>query len=105
MAPEQAHRQPLGPATDVFGLGVVLYQLLTGGARPYRLLTAEAAGGRRTAPGQRVLDSSASPAPPSAANHRVTPGLDQVTLRAIDPRPLARFQTVAEFRRALETAA
>jgi serine/threonine protein kinase len=34
LAPEQIHREPLTPATDVYGLGVLLYELL-GGERPF----------------------------------------------------------------------
>ncbi len=41
MAPEQARSQPVGPATDVHGVGILLYEMLTGGQRPYVGLGAE----------------------------------------------------------------
>jgi serine/threonine protein kinase len=41
MAPEQALGLPVGPATDVHGVGILLYEMLTGGQRPYGGLGAE----------------------------------------------------------------
>ncbi len=41
MAPEQALGHPIGPATDVHGVGILLYEMLTGGQRPYVGLGAE----------------------------------------------------------------
>jgi serine/threonine protein kinase len=64
MAPEQTFRREVGYATDVFGLGVVLYQLLTGGELPYPVV-------KRPIPGRgdeprRLLDYDVRPRPPLA---------------------------------------
>ena len=60
-APEQTFRREVGYATDVFGLGVVLYQLLTGGELPCPVV-------KRPIPGRgdeprRLLDYEVWPRP------------------------------------------
>jgi serine/threonine protein kinase len=69
------------PNTDVYGLGVILYELLTD-----RPPIAEATA-------QETLEAvrSREPAPPSSFNPDVTPGLDKVCLRCLRKNPWHRY--------------
>ena len=91
MAPEQADRGEVTYATDVFGLGVVFYQLLTGGRLPYPL--ADKSGRRR--------DYDAAPIGPSEINPAVPASVDAVALKAIEPDAHRRYHTPSAFKRAL----
>ncbi len=99
MAPEQTLRREVGYATDVFGLGVVLYQLLTGGERPYPTVKRPIPG-RGSRP-RRQLDYDDKPPPPSEFNPAVAPSLDAVALHAIHPDISTRFSNPAGFKDAL----
>ena len=92
MAPEQTHGHYVGHATDVFGLGVLFYRLLTGGTLPYRL----AAGGQ--------LDYSCSPASPSEINPAVPALVSSVAMKAIEPDIQMRYGTPLDFKLALVEA-
>jgi serine/threonine-protein kinase len=91
-SPEQIAGGPLGVATDVYSLGVVLYELLCG-ARPYKPRH-DSVGALETA----VLE--ADPVPPSAAandrsRRRALRGdLDTIVLKALQKQPAARYATV-----------
>ena len=91
-SPEQIAGGPLGIATDVYSLGVVLYELLAG-ARPYRLRH-ESIRELETA----VLE--ADPVPPSAAvtdrsrRKALRGDLDTIVLKALQKKPAARYPTV-----------
>ncbi len=77
MAPEQARGEALAPYSDVFALGVVMYELLTG-VHPFgRQVTADARSGEPL----RVI-------PPRVVRANVPTGLDAICMRclAIDPR-------------------
>ena len=80
MAPEQARGEPLTPRSDVFALGVVLYELITG-AHPFgRQVTAD----ERESEQMRVI-------PPRVVRPSVPHGLDQICMRALSHDPRERF--------------
>jgi serine/threonine-protein kinase len=98
-APEQILGQSVSAATDVYALGVMLYELLTG-SRPYR-----PKHDSKLALEEAVLH--ADPIPPSKAvasqNARELRGdLDTVVLKALKKAPIERYATAAEFADDLE---
>jgi len=87
MSPEQVKEQPLTHQTDIFSLGVVLYQMLTGKlpfqatnnySMVYQIINAE-------------------PLPPSSVRHEIPPQLDAVVMRALQKNTASRYQTWEEF--------
>ena len=94
-SPEQIAGEPLGVASDVYSLGVVLYELLAGG-RPHRRQ-----GGSRRALEDAIVHTD--PSPPSASTteasrRRLLRGdLDTIILKALKKRPDERYATVNAF--------
>ena len=91
MAPEQVAGQATDGKTDIFALGVVLYEMLTG-TTPFN-------GENLSAIMFKILHED--PAPPSTINPRVPPIFDQIVSRALAKRPEDRYQTAREFARDL----
>jgi serine/threonine-protein kinase len=92
-SPEQILGAPLTVATDIYSLGVVLYELLTG-ARPYRLERAT-----RGALEDAIL--RADPLRPSdvadpSVRRNLRGDLDTIVLKAIKKQPGERYASVAE---------
>jgi serine/threonine-protein kinase len=93
MSPEQAVGEPLDRRTDIFALGIVLYQLLTG-KHPFR-------GDSDLETIMRICDT-APVQPPSIHNKLIPPELDALVGKALAKHRSARFATMSEMQRALE---
>ena len=91
MAPEQARGETVDGRTDLVALGLVLWELLTGG----RLFEADS----DVAVLRAVQDSVI--VPPQRLNPLVPAELNQVVVRALSRPPPERFQTAQEMERAL----
>lgn len=88
LSPEQARGEKVDARSDVYSLGCVLYEILTGeppfvGDSPVAVAY------------QHVRED---PVPPSARHEGVTPELDAVVLKALAKNPDNRYQTAAEMR-------
>jgi tetratricopeptide (TPR) repeat protein/tRNA A-37 threonylcarbamoyl transferase component Bud32 len=87
LSPEQARGAKVDGRSDLFALGALLYECLTG--RP------AFSGANVIEIGAQVLHFD--PPPPSRLNPRVPAELDRLTLKALAKKPEDRFQTAAEF--------
>jgi eukaryotic-like serine/threonine-protein kinase len=94
LPPEQAHGAPASPASDLYSLGVVLFQMVTGSV-PFT-------GDSPVAIALRHLHESVPR--PSEFNSEVPSGLDQVVARATAKDPAERFADAAQMAAALDQA-
>ncbi|HEV3228397.1 MAG TPA: Stk1 family PASTA domain-containing Ser/Thr kinase [Solirubrobacteraceae bacterium] len=94
LSPEQAQGHAVSAASDLYSVGIVLYELLTGRV-PFDGPNAVTIA---------LKQVSEMPLPPSAYNPAVTPELDAIVLRALEKDPAYRFGDADAFIAALEHA-
>jgi len=94
-APEQAAGAAPSPASDVYALGVILYEMVTG-RLPFHAEDAQHLA---------ELHVTADPPPPSRLNPEVSPVLQQIILKVLAKEPAARYRTADQLARVLTTFA
>jgi len=86
MSPEQVKGRPVDGRSDIFSLGVMFYEMLTG-EKPF--------------PGQSITTViykivNEDPIPPRQLNPSIHPGLNDIVMRALAKEPEIRYQTCRE---------
>ncbi len=96
MSPEQCMGRDVGPRSDLYSVGILLYELTTG-ALPYVFPTASQTMAAHCNPNLHPV-----PLDEHRSDLRVVDHLNKIVQRALETDPDARYQTAKEFKRAIE---
>ena len=94
ISPEQAQGQPGNERSDIYSLGVILYEICTG-VQPYR---------GDTVPAIIIQHINATPTSPTLVNPNIPPALSMVILRSLAKDPSARYSSAGALADALSDA-
>ncbi|HKG78800.1 MAG TPA: tetratricopeptide repeat protein [Pyrinomonadaceae bacterium] len=95
LSPEQATGKAIDGRSDLFALGALLYECLTGHSA--------FSGGSVLEIGAQIIH--VTPRPPSNINSHVPPELDRITMKALEKKVEERYQTAGELLKDLKAAA
>jgi CHASE2 domain-containing sensor protein/tRNA A-37 threonylcarbamoyl transferase component Bud32 len=92
ISPEQLKGEPVTSSSDIFSLGVVFYEILTG-KKPFV--------------GENISNlilkiTTENPVPPSSLDAKIPPILDLIVKKALNNNPYDRYQSADEMARAME---
>ena len=94
ISPEQASGKPIDERSDIYSVGIVLYEMLTGRV-PFSADT----------PYSVIHDHIYTPLPlPTSINPNLPPNLERVLVKALDKDPAARYASANELSAALDQA-
>lgn len=86
ISPEQARGEVTDEKSDIYSVGVIMYEMLTG-QLPFQSDSAVSVA---------LMQVQEEATPPSAINSDIPTGLEQITMRAMQKNPRDRYQSVAE---------
>lgn len=86
IAPEQARGGYINDKADVYSVGVMLYEMLTG-QLPFVADNAVSVA---------IMQMQAEPTPPSRINPSIPKGLEEITMHAMEKNPAQRFPSAAD---------
>src|SRR5580698_5001018 len=93
MAPEQVSGSPVDYRTDIYSLGLMLYEMFAG----------KPAFSAENAIAVALKQMREDPAPPRTIDPSISVSLERIILRCLAKEPAKRFQTVADLESALQT--